>query len=86
MYGKNSRSKTKHKSKKYSRLSRNSRGDSGESSSSDAFPLPALFFNIHRLRGNLDNIDILILGLNLAESSRVPCSSSSKILTSACHI
>ena len=83
MYGKNSRSKTKHKSKKYSRLSRNSRG---ESSSSDAFPLPALFFNIHRLRGNLDNIDILILGLNLAESSRVPCSSSSKILTSVCHI
>jgi len=55
-------------------------------SSSHAFPLPAIFFNIHRLGRNLNDIDILILWLDLTEISRTPCSSSSRILTCASHI
>lgn len=48
-------------------------------SSSNAFPFPAVLLYIHRLRRDLDDIDILILRLDLTEISRAPCSSFSEI-------
>jgi len=48
-------------------------------SSSNAFPFPAVLLYIHRLRRDLNDIDILILRLDLTEISRAPGSSFPEI-------